>query len=415
MRTLLLILVLSAWACNTFAQNGINLFNDNILHRIEISNVDTIKTLDPAFRNVYQNVSIKIDGNVYSSVGLSTKGDKSFIAAPNGKKPFKVKMNKYIPETKYDGIMRFNLNNGLYDNSFIREKLTFDASAQLGIPSPKIAFTELYIDDKYWGVYTIVEAQDEIYKRFFGNDNGVTMEASGTGLPVNTLQYYGPNESDYGGLYTFDKGDPLIAWPLWITTLDKLNNTPDGNNYIDLTSPYFDFASFFKFNAVLDYNMNAEDKGRNGIYYRDATTAKFYTICWDQNVAFPDSFDPALGSFIVTYKIAILNKYAQYSQFSDYYNGAICTLSQTIFTPTSLSAKMTLLRGIIDDAVRRDYRKGFDFATYETSFTNLINFINTRNIKSSAFLASANYTCNPMGINTINKGNFTIYPNPSDD
>ncbi len=311
-------------------KKGSLLFSEVILHKIELFNVDTTNFSDVNFKGMYQPVSIKIDGHLLDSIGMATKGDKSFLAAPNNKKPFKIKINNYIKGQKYDGITRFNLNNNLYDPSFCAEKLTFDAAAKLGIPSPRITYTEVYINTIYWGLYTLVEAQDEIYKRVFGNDKGPAMEAFN---PSISLMYFGDAPNDYDGKYIVDNGDSTTAWPLWIKLLDKLTNTAAGSGYVDTISAYFDYLSFFKFTALLDYNLNGEDKGKNAIYYYDYSTSKWYSLCWDQNAAFPtsDLNYPANAIFVNTTKIAVVEDYYKYDSFFNTYNRSICQLKDSIF------------------------------------------------------------------------------------
>lgn len=162
-RRILLLFLIGIWGLHVSAQNGEKIFDDTFLHKVELFNVDISAIKDPALKSVYQQVEIKIDGNTQNRIGLATKGEKSYLAAPNDKKPFKIKTDKFVAGQKYDGIKRFNLHNNLYDKGLMREKLTCDASARMGIPAPKCAFTEVYINGEYWGVYTLVEAQDEIY------------------------------------------------------------------------------------------------------------------------------------------------------------------------------------------------------------------------------------------------------------
>ncbi len=396
------------------AQDGKNLFNDTILHKIEFFEVDTSQIADPEFKGIYQSVQIKIDGVEFEQVGLSTKGEKSYAAAPNNKKPFKIKMNKYVTGQKCDGIKRFNLHNNLYDNSIMREKFTCDGSLMLGIPAPRIAFTEVYINGDYWGVYTLVEAQDEIYKRTFGDDDGVTMESFGSEANLLNLVYYGDVPDNYAGQYVVDKGDEETTWGLWIKLLYKINTLPAREAYVDSVSKYIDYPSYFRFNAVLDYNLNAEPKNRNGIYYFDIETKKWYTICWDQNVSFSDFGDPNLAVFPNTAMTGFLDKYATYFEFSDAYNKTLCRLANEIFTDEAVNSKVMTFRKVIDEAVRRDTRKGFTFKQYEQSLLDLRNFIFTRNIVASKFLETQNYSCSATGISVIkNESEIRVFPVPA--
>lgn len=410
------VLVLIMIVNRSFAQNGNNLFNDSILHRIEFSGTDISQISNPYYKGIYQSVEMKIDGNVVNQVGLTTKGEKSYLAAPNDKKPFKIKIDKYISGQKYDGIKRFNLHNNTYDKGIMREKLTCDASLALGIPSPRIAFAEVYINDNYWGIYTLVEAQDEIYKRTFSDNNGYAMESFGSASNIDNMAYFGSIPEDYAGQYIVDHGEEATAWSYWINMLYKVNTFPARVAYVDSVSKYIDYQSYFKFNAVLDYNLNAEPKNRNGIYYYDITKKKWITICWDQNVSFPDFGDPNQSLFPNTKMTGFLDKYSTYNQFSEVYDGTLCQLANLIFTDEAVNSKVMRYRRIIDKAVERDTRKGFTYQQYEQSLLDLRNFIDTRNNVTRKFLNDKNYSCETTGLNPdIQESGIRIYPIPATD
>jgi spore coat protein CotH len=407
-------IILLTSVAGTFAQTGNSIFNDSILHIIEFANVDVSQISIPYYKGIYQSVDMKIDGNLVSQVGLTTKGQKSYAAAQYDKRPFKIKTDKYIPGQKYNGIKRFNLHNNTYDNSVIREKLTCDAALQLGIPAPKVAFAEVYINGNYWGVYTIVEAQDEIYKRTFGDNDGYAMESFGSEAHLDNMVYYGSKPEDYKDQYIVDHGNDSVAWSLWINALYKIHTLPPRVAYVDSVSNYIDYQSFFSFNAVLDYNLNAESKNRNGIYYFNQTDKKWYTICWDQNVSFPDFGDPSQNEFPNTQMTGLLDKYSTYPQFSQAYNKTLCQLTNVIFTDLEVNAKITAYRNLIDAAVEKDTRKSFTQKQYEQSFNDLRYFIQQRNKVVFEFLKDIEYSCTTSGLDLeLKKQEIQIFPVPA--
>lgn len=413
-RTLFTSVMLCVFAIMASAQNGVQLFDDSFLHKIEFRNVDVSKIKDPLQKLVYQSVEIKIDGHLMENVGLATKGEKSYVAAPNDKKPFKIKTDKFVSGQKYDGIKRFNLNNNLYDKSVMREKFTFEASRALGIPSPRCAFAEVFINGEYWGIYTLVEAQDEIYKRTFGNNDGVNIESFGSPANLSNLAFYGDKPEDYKGQYIVDHGDEELAWKLWIRLLEKIQNLPARYGYVDSISNYIDYQSYFKFNAVLDYNLNAEPKNKNGIYYFDVTAKKWYTICWDQNVSFPEFGDAAQNNFPITQMTAFLDKVFTYKEFTDAYCQALCQLSRTIFTENEVTKRIAAYRNVIDKAVETDSRKGFSFKEYELSLAALREFIATRNTTANDFLMKKGYTCTTTSKQPEPEvAEMQVFPNPA--
>lgn len=411
--TVTLILLLTS-VFTVFAQNGKNIFNDSILHIIEFTNVDVSQISIPYYKGVYQMVEMKIDGNHLSKVGLTTKGEKSYAAAQYDKKPFKIRTDKYVSSQKYDGIKRFNLHNNTYDHSVIHEKLTCDAARKLGIPAPKVAFAEVYINGNYWGLYTLVEAQDEIYKRTFGNNDGYAMESFGSAANLDNMVYYGSKPQDYKEQYIVDHGNDSVAWALWINALYKISTLPPRVAYVDSVSKFIDYQSYFRFNAVLDYNLNAEPKNKNGIYYFNQNDKKWYTICWDQNVSFPDFGDPGTNKFPDTQMTGFLDKYSTYPEFTDSYNQTLCRLAGEIFTDTEVDSKIKTYRNLIDAAVEKDTRKSFTTKQYEQSFNNLRNFIQQRNKAVQTFHGEANYSCATSSSDLeIEKPALKVFPVPA--
>lgn len=398
------------------AQNGDRLFEDSLLHKVEFFEVDVSRIGDLSLKGLYQMVEMKIDGTAVSQVGLATKGEKSWLAAPNDKKPFKVKVDEYVQGQRVDGIKRFNLHNNTYDKGIMREKLTCDASRALGIPAPRVAFAEVYINDNYWGIYTLVEAQDEIYKRTFGNNNGCTMESFGGGNNLLTLMYYGDQPEDYMGHYIVDHGNDSTAWSLWIDLLYKIQSFPARSHYVDSISKYLDVQSYFGFNAVLDYNLNAESKDRNGIFYYDVESKKWMTICWDQNVAFADFTDATSSVFPNTQSTAFLDKYTLYPEFREVYDRTLCELVHTQFEDSVVNVRVMRYRSIIDGAVERDERKGFTYKEYELSLRDLRAFIATRNEVTLQFLEGKDCACKTTGVmdGMANQG-LEVYPVPARD
>lgn len=242
------------------------------------------------------------------------------------------------------------------------------------------------------------------------------MESFGGENNLQTLMYYGDHPHDYKGHYIVDHGNDSTAWSLWIDLLHKIHSFPPRFHYVDSISKYIDYQSYFQFNAVLDYNLNAESKDRNGIFYYEPNVKKWITICWDQNVAFADFTDPNQHLFPNTKCTAFLDKYFTYTAFQEVYDNTLCQLVHTVFVDSVLNSKVMTYRKIIDQAVERDLRKGFTFQQYEQSLLDLRNFIATRNQFTLQFLKDKNYSCTTTGLNSqLQDHTIEIYPIPANN
>ena len=97
-----------------------------------------------------------IDGNQYDSVGVRYKGYSS-ASVDRLKNPFNIKLDYTIEDQSHEGVKKIKLANGYQDPSFIREVLSYEISRKY-LPSSQANFSNLYINDSLWGLYTNVES-----------------------------------------------------------------------------------------------------------------------------------------------------------------------------------------------------------------------------------------------------------------
>ncbi len=164
------------------------------------------------------------------------RGQASFSCAKNEKKPFRIKMDEFVPGQELYGQDSFRLNNGAGDPTFLREALMAEALREY-IPMAKRAFTNLEINNENWGVYIIEQQKDGRYaQEFFGNSDGNRYKAI---WPAG-LTYHGTNPNNYVGRYTHVNGPNADSYKDLILFLDALNNTALGSPLVDALSPLAD-------------------------------------------------------------------------------------------------------------------------------------------------------------------------------
>ena len=66
---------------------------------------------------------LEVDGTAYDSVGVSFKGQTSYMMVNGQKKSFSIKLDAFIPGQDLLGYETLNLNNAFQDPSFLREFL----------------------------------------------------------------------------------------------------------------------------------------------------------------------------------------------------------------------------------------------------------------------------------------------------
>lgn len=376
---------------NIFAQQGGKLFDDSFLHEIRISEMDTT-VID--FVKEYQQVQITIDGEFLDSVGVKEKGNIS-LSAPNLRIPFKIKTNKYVKGQEYDEIKEFTLNNSYQDPTMMREKMTYDICAEMGLFSMRTAFAKLYINDVYWGLYTIVEGKDELFKHRFDNRKSDVMES----FELGNMCYRGATRADYKNTdfgfeyYAVENGDETTTWERFISMLDKVNNTP-ATDYATEADKSLNLRDFFTYQAINVYLMNMDSyiafEG-NQIYVYDENEERFQVIPWDFNASFglwnTNNFTPDTYP-IVPQRIdngCIASKINEVPEMRNFYMDAMCRLANEVCSPAKMEQIINKWKAQIRQAVYDDYRKDFtnqDFDdTLEEGFFDL-NFEQVPALKS---------------------------------
>ena len=412
---------------------GLTLFSDNYIHEIRFTSVDTTTFIDT---EDYQSVDMTFDGFQVDDIGLKQKGNISASHA-NNKMPFKVKTNKYVNGQEYDGIREFTLNNSFQDPSMMREKMTFDIASDMGFYSLRTAYAKVYMDNNYWGVYTIVEGKDEMYKHVFGNKDGDAVESTDFG----NMCYYGTNRSDYqhpavGDRYIVDNGDETSTWNRLIPMLDAANNTPNAN-YINTVSTAFNITDFARYQALNVYLLNFDSYIGfigNQVYFYDETPDLWQVIPWDFNASFglwnttnygPASY-PILPSPITNGCVASF--ISTNTTLKDIYLQTMCEFITYNGDTANINSTIDQWKAQIQSAVYSDWRKEFtnndfnnatDYGYYvhnSESVPAMKTFAKDRFIKISQELADLNYSC-ATGLqgSKAKQQPINIFPNPTNN
>lgn len=436
-RTFIVLLLLIGNYCVTIGQSdGLNLFDDSYLHEIRFNQVDTsqfIATKD------YQQLQMIVDGVSMDSIGFKRKGNISGYPSTN-KYGIKIKSNKYVEGKEYDGIKEFTLHMNYQDGTMMREKLTYDICRDMGLFSLRTVFSKVYINDIYWGLYTLVEGKDEMYKQVFDNRDMDAIES----LDFGSMCYLGDNSTDYdynnnGGnpTYQLENGDPITAWPRFVTMVGKANNTPN-DNYVEEVSKTLNLKDFFIYQAINVYLMNFDSYIGflgNQIYVYDEFFAKWQITPWDFNASFglwnTNNHSPSSYPLIPTNLSngCIASKMEEIEELKYYYLDAMCALNKSVGDTSNYFNKIDYWSEQIKEAVYEDRRKvstnedferGIGYGYHNLFGENqpgLKTFIRERLAVVKNGLEEVGYNCTPTSTvdNERVELNFNVFPNPAND
>ena len=267
---------------------GDPIFDQSVLHetRLVMDPNDWLSLRRNYLTNQYYAANLTIDGETSEQVGIRSRG----AGSRSGDKPVvKVDFNKYVASQEFHGYKTLVLDNQFQDPSYLRERLAYAVFEAMGIPSPQISHTRLYVNDEYWGLYTLVES---IGKPFLQARLG---EESGN---LFDYEFAGPYYFEYKG------ADPELYIPIpfdpetnedhldssgLIAFIRAANETPD-ETFIGEISRFIDVPRFLTYLAV--ENALAENDGfvgyegmNNFFLYQYGGGNRFVLIPWDKDTA----------------------------------------------------------------------------------------------------------------------------------
>lgn len=367
------------------------------------------------------------DGRSMPSVGIKMKGNSSFNN-PSDKKSFKVDLNEYVSGQDYDGIKKFNLNNGFKDPTMMREKICLDFMIRHGITAPRCTYARVYLNGVYWGLYTVVEEiNSKFLKQQYQDDDGNLYK----GDPNGDLKWYGSSASSYYQRYSLESDSNATSWNDLVNLVDEINNTPS-SDYYDSLETVFDSWSYLNYMAACNIFVNLDSyigSGHNYFIYNDSTGQHFRWIAWDVNEAF-GNFN--LGMTITQMENLPYNyvnqpqnkplasKMLADANYYTMYINSLCNLMQD-FSNTEMDAYIDSLANMIRADVYADTLKSYSNQDFENNIIGNVNqspglksFIAAR--RSSLTSQLLPYGCwLTVEEQAAFNAELKLYPNPASD
>jgi spore coat protein CotH len=295
--TLALVLVQGLGATPASAQTTDDFFNPNVLRRLDIviHGLDWEKLKANFQTNTYYPCDIRWQGITTRNVGVRSRG----FGSRSGTKPgLRVDMNRYAADQTFLGLKSFALDNLGQDASGVKELIAMKFYARLGLPAPRVASVQLYINNSYAGLYSLIESIDKAFlKRVYGEHNGDT-ENDGYLFEYDWqgpwgFDYLGSNLDVYAQKFSakthendsvFDKYYPVEQW------VRAANQSSDAR-FVQAVSPYIDLPMFVKTVAaeifLSEFDGLLGDFGMANFYlYRFEGTTRHQFIPWDADRTF---------------------------------------------------------------------------------------------------------------------------------
>ncbi|MDW3647336.1 MAG: CotH kinase family protein [Bacteroidia bacterium] len=359
-----------------------------------------------------------INGVQYDSVGVRFKGATSYRRNNTDKKSFNITLDYIIDGQDIEGYNTFNLNCGWDDNSSMKEVLynTLGYRYYMGLKSN---YANLSINGQYWGPYQSVQQFDSDYiKEWYLSNNGTIWRAERTagttgggggggrpnfGAGRSSLNYNGPDSSDYNTDYTLKRTEQADPWAGLIAACDVLNNEPlisleeELSKVLDIDKTCWYLAH----EVIFSDDDSYINKGGSDYYvYFEAETGRIIPMEYDGN--------SVLGANNLNWDLfyrenetdfPLMNRFLSIPSIRQRYLAHVRSILEDYFTSSYADPLIDDWAAMIDSSVQADPKKFYTYSEYQSALNSLKQSIVTRR---NFLLNDAELTnINPLSIDQV--------------
>ncbi len=315
--------------------------------------------------------NVTIDGVLYDNVGVRFKGHSSYLFYPGDKKPFRIKFNKF-KDHLFDGMKKISLNNGWGDPTMIREKLQLDFLNELKLPAPRANFARVYIDNVYWGFYSLVEHVDKVFlKNRFGDNDGNLYKAE-----KSTLEWQGSEQESYYNDLELKTNEKENDWSDLIHFLDILNNSADDQLEKNIET-VFNPDPYIRIWAADNLFVNLDSylgSATNYYLYKNPVSSQFEWIAWDVNLTLAArNGNSDLELLYAIPQRPLMMRLLSIEKYKSRYLDTIKTYVENYFNTENLFPKIDMLSQFIKDDYLADTQKMYTSEEVLTAIEEDIN------------------------------------------
>lgn len=379
---------------NFYAQNGNSVYNDTVLHTIEITIdlPDWITTLNSdydlnasnpdLYPEVYRNCNVKIDGTLMNNCGFREKGNASNTFTVVGKKkPFKIAFDAFDNNQTYDGLKKINLSNFTNDPSLLHDAICFKLFRDAGIICSRTSYAKLFVNDEYIGVYLMTENVDKTFlKMHFGSaNNDGNLYKTDRGAQMH-LTWLGSDKQAYKDKkFKLNTNEDIDDWTGFINFVDFINHYSD-NDFKQQFEQRFDVHQYIKILAIekMVRSWDSYWGGGNNFYLYEHPDGKMRWFPWDMNETFQDVKVLSGTSLLDGYLIPankfderpLLKRIFEIPEYKEEYLKYSCELINTIFRLPHLGPKVLSWHKLIDRAYYDDVYRYNAYESFQKTLTD---------------------------------------------
>lgn len=421
------------------------LFDTSKVHTVDILMEDWDAFLATALLEEYSVCDVVIDGEIFSNVGIRSKGNMSLttITAENSQRfSFKLEFDHFDAANFYYGLDKLSLSSMIQDNTMMKDYLTYRMMHEFGVPAPLCSFVYITINGEEWGLYLAAEAVEESFlKRNYGSNYGelykpnyiglggvfgngqeftdsmdadipedMLLDSSGAvmmpGINDTTLQYVDDQIINYSSIFNYAKTDVTVAdQQRLIASLKALSSR-------EVLESVVDADEVIRYFVVHNYVVNADSYTGSMVhnYYLYEDSGQLSLIPWDYNLAFGTFQGTEAASMICDDIDAPLSVTGSGRPMIDWifsseaYTALYHAYFQEFLDTVDVGAIIEEAKGLIAPYVKKDPTKFCTYEEFEKGVQTLSAFCQLRSQSIADQLAGGDGTVDTSSINLFDMG-----------
>jgi spore coat protein CotH len=371
-----LTLLLALSAVPAAAQSQAELFDDTVLHTVEIViHSRDWSDLQENFRsNDRYPCDVIWNGVRMRNVAVRSRGNGSRYQAKPG---LDLSFDYYASQQRFLGLRSLVLDNLVTDPSMIRESTAMALMRRLGVPAPRVAPARVFVNGAYAGLYSLVEPVDTVFAQKAWDTPGLLFEYRWVYPFFATF----PGESldTYATLFESRNLGVHSTAELYTSMRElfrAVNEAPEGA--FSQVDRYLDLAGFIR--AVGASTFMAEWDGIFGYdgmnnFYVYRVGERAHVIPWDRDQAF-HAVDYPLLSGVASNVIG--RRMLEEPELRAAYVQAVLEAKAAAEGEGWLEREFTRQYALIHDAALADPFKLSTNEAFEQAFAELVAFARAR-------------------------------------
>lgn len=279
------------------AQTADDLFSDATLHdlRLSLHSTDWARLKANFGDNTYYPADLEWRGLTVRNIGIRSRG----LSTRNSVKPgLRLDMNRYASGQRFLGLRSVLLDNVYRDISGVRDRVSMQLFARMGLPAPRMSHARLFVNGEYAGVYGVVEELGEDFvRRVFRRpdsdepDKGTLYEYKWVG--DWRFEYLGPDLAAYQPRFEArtHENDSMSDLYQPIEELVRAVNQTPADRFEAEVGALLDLRQLMRYLAIESFLVEYDGlTGFNGManfyLYRPEYTRQALLIPWDKDQTF---------------------------------------------------------------------------------------------------------------------------------